>query len=50
MELYGIKLSDADARQAGMAIVRFVIAKSQRIKTLNNEQESHHGIVKITGE
>lgn len=33
-ELHGLEYSDEEAQQAGMAIMRFVIAKSQRTDEL----------------
>ena len=35
-ELYGMKLTDEQAQEAGMAIIRFVIAKAQREEELTN--------------
>lgn len=38
-ELHEIELSDVQAQEAGMAIIRFVIAKSQRPKELISKKE-----------
>jgi Tetracyclin repressor-like, C-terminal domain len=43
-ELHGIELTDEQAQEAGMAIMRFVTAKAQREQSINkarhkNEQQ-----------
>jgi hypothetical protein len=40
-EKYGLELTDEQAQEAGMAIMRFVIAKAQREKELTNMEKNH---------
>lgn len=38
-ELYGIEYTAEQAQEAGIAIIRFVLAKTQRQLQLNNDKE-----------
>ena len=38
-ELYDIEYTPEQAQEAGVAIIRFVLAKTQRQQQLNNEKE-----------
>ncbi|HJQ09064.1 MAG TPA: hypothetical protein VJ836_06300 [Candidatus Saccharimonadales bacterium] len=43
-ELHGLELSDEQAQEAGLAIMRFVLAKAQIQQQLTNEMEGNsHG-------
>jgi len=39
-ELHGMELTDEQAQEAGMAIMRFVIAKAQRVQELTNKKDN----------
>jgi hypothetical protein len=41
-ELYGLELTDEQAQEAGMAIMRFVIAKSRRKQELTKLMENKY--------
>lgn len=42
-EEFGLEYSDEQAQEAGLAIMRFVIAKTQREKELSNHKEYEYG-------
>lgn len=41
-ELFGLELSDEQAQEAGLAIMRFVAAKAQREQQLIKRKDDHH--------
>ena len=47
-ELYGLDYSDEQAQEAGLAIMRFMVVKSQRQKELTKNKGKVHGQVRRT--
>ena len=47
-ELYGLNYTDEQAQEAGMAIMRFKVAKAQREKELANNKGNNHGCISGT--
>lgn len=41
-EQHGLKLTDEQAQEAGMAIMRFVLTKAQRQQELTKRKEHEH--------
>jgi len=41
-ELYGLELADEQVQEAGMAIIRFVIAKARRKQLLTKNEVKNH--------
>jgi len=44
-ELHGLELTDEQAQQAGLRIMRFVIAKAQRQQELTEKEGNNNGQV-----
>lgn len=49
-EQHGLGLTDEQAQEAGLAIMRFVVAKAQRKQEITKYMENNHGQPKVAKE
>lgn len=45
-KLYGLELTDEQTQQAGLQIMRFVVAKAQRERELTNKKGQNNGQIR----